>query len=233
MDAAYEADQKSPLFAGISETEWKPVLACLAGHRKEYAKGSVIYTEGDEVNEIGLLLSGQIIAVYEDLLGGRSILGTFEAGQLVGDAYSCASEHRMLAGLTAKTNCSILFLDTERVLHVCPENCAGHRKLTENLIHILADKYVALSRKVIHLSGRTTRRKLLSYLSEQRQEAGGNPFPVPFNRQELADYLFTERSGLSTEWNLLLREGLLTEKDGLYSLKITPCAGSDCGEKKK
>ena len=83
---------------------------------------------------------------------------------------------------------------------------------------------------MIHLSGRTTYRKLLSYLSEQMRLAGGNPFTIPFNRQELADYLFVDRTGLSVQWSNLKAQGILSEKNGLYSLNITPCDGADCAE---
>ena len=100
----------------------------------------------------------------------------------------------------------------------------------EDLLRILADKYVAISRKMVHLSGRTTRRKLLSYLSEQMRLSGGNPFTIPFNRQELADYLFIDRTGLSAEWSKLRQQGLLTEEKGTVSLNAVPCEGADCAE---
>ena len=109
---------------------------------------------------------------------------------------------------------------SKRFFHVCAGAKEYREKLSENLIHILAQKYVDLGCKVIHLSGRSTRRKLLSYLSEQFRFSEGKPFSIPFSQQELADYLFIERSGLSTELNRLKKEGILISSGGKFSLRV-------------
>lgn len=130
----------------------------------------------------------------------------------------------------AQVDSEVLLIDIQLILHTCAQACKQHQHLSENLVHVLAEKYVTLNQKLIHLSGRTTRRKLLSYFSEQVKLSNSNSFTIPFNQQELADYLFIERSGLSTEINKLKKEGVLRFEDGLFSLHITPCAGYDCDD---
>jgi len=217
----------SPLFAGVTAAELPPLLQCLQAQRRAVARGETIFAAGDPADRLGIVLSGRVLTVYADMFGGSSILGAMEAGQLFGDAFSCSAERRMPVSVVAQSDGAVLLIGIERILHACGHLCPPHLRLTENLVHILADKYLAQSRKMIHLSGRSTRRKLLSYLSGQMREAGG-PFTVPLNRQELADYLFVDRTGLSAEWNRLLREGLLRPEGARFTLSIPPCLGLDC-----
>ena len=226
-----EAARRSPLFAGIADGELEPLLKCLQAQKRAYPRGSLIVSEGETVTQLGIVLSGRVYTVYEDTFGGRSIISTIEPGQNFCDAYACTAGQRTPVSVSAKTDCAVLMIEVSRILRPCGALGEQQRQLLENLVHLLAEKYAAMSRKLIHLSGRTTRRKLLSYLSEQMRLAGRNPFPMPYTQQEIADDLFTDRSGLSTEWNRLKKEGVLSVEGGLLRLNIPPCAGADCGEK--
>ncbi|MEA5050649.1 MAG: Crp/Fnr family transcriptional regulator [Oscillospiraceae bacterium] len=229
MTRETEALLHNPLFRGIDESELVPLLKCLQSQRRLYAKGERILQAGSAANRLGMVISGQVDTVYEDAIGGRSIINSFGPGQLFCDAFSCSSQQVLPVSIVADTDSDVALIGVDRILHACGDEGRRHQLLLmENLVHILADKYVASSRKMVHLSGRTTRRKLLSYLSEQLRLAGGNPFTIPFNRQELADYLFVDRTGLSAEWSKLKRQGLLSEKNGALRLNAPPCDGADC-----
>lgn len=230
MERYIELYRQNPLFAGVEETQLLSLLDCLQAQKRTYPKGALLFSAGTAVTQLGIILSGRINTVYEDLLGGRSIIGSMEAGQLFCDAFSCARNPRLPVSVVAQTDSVVLLIDHSRILHTCSSACRQHQILIENLVQILAEKYVALNRKVIHLSGRSTRRKLLSYLSEQLRISGGKPFVLPFNQQELADYLFIDRSGLSTEWNRMKKDGILELQNDLITLHIPPCAGRDCDE---
>jgi len=220
----------NPLFQGIRPDEMLPLLECLQAQKKSYTKGQRIMSAGSAADRLGIVLSGHVNTIYEDAVGGRSIIGSFVPGQLFCDAFSCSTQQAMPVTVAAEADSTVALIPIELILHTCSKACPQHRRLMENLVHILADKYVAINRKMIHLSGRTTRRKLLSYLSEQMRIAGGNPFTIPFRRQELADYLFVDRTGLSAEWSRLKKEGLLAEDNGKLFLNIAPCEGADCDE---
>lgn len=230
MEHFVELYQKCPLFCGVPQAELLPLLECLQAQKRTFPKSALIFPAGKVLNQLGIVLTGRIDTVYEDLMGGRSIIDTVEAGRLFGEAFACTEDQVLPVSIVAQTESTVLLIDVTRILHTCAASCLQHQLLCENMIHILASEYTAMNRKVIHLSGRTTRRKLLSYLSEQMRLAGGNPFFVPFTQQELADYLFIERSGLSTEWNRLKKDGLLQEESGRYLLHSCPCAGADCTE---
>ena len=218
----------SALFAGVRQDALPGLLACLHAEAHTYARGETIAAKGERLDRMGVVLRGRVSTVYEDAFGGRSILDTVEAGQLFGDVFGCSCSPHSLVAVIAQTDALVLRLDTARVLAPCEQGCTAHTCLPRNMVGILAEKYIAQNRKMIHLCGRTTRRKLLSYLSECMDRAGGNPFPVPFTQQELADYLFLDRSGLSTELNKLKKEGLLRSENGQFSLQVSSCVGYDC-----
>lgn len=220
--------QNNPLFRGISKEDLLPLLECLQAKKRVFPKGSVIFAKGEVAHHLGIVLTGRVNTVYDDILGGHSIIGSMDPGQLFCEAFACTTSQSLPVSAVAQVESSVLLIDIDLILHSCSAASKQHQQLIENLIHLLAEKYVSINQKLIHLSGRTTRRKLLSYLSEQMRLSGGGPFAIPFNQQELADYLFIDRSGLSTEWNKLKKEGLLLSENGRYILRITPCSGCDC-----
>lgn len=211
---------KNELFTGIEEEQLLPLLECLQAKKEHFRKGTLLFSAEDRVTKTGIVLSGRINTVYEDIFGGRSIIDVMESGRLFCDAFSCTHLQRLPLHVVAQTECDVLLIESEKLLNSCTKACIFHQRLLQNLIRILAEKYAALNRKIIYLSGRSTRQKLLSYLAEQSRLSKGKPFPISFTQQELADYLFAERSGLSTELNKLKKEGLLTSKNGLYMLHV-------------
>ena len=114
--------------------------------------------------------------------------------------------------------CAILFLDAARLLTSCSNACTHHAKLIRNLLQISAHKNLTLSRRILHTSSKSIRGRLLSYLSEQAKQSGSYQFTIPFNRQQLADYLGVDRSAMSNELSKLQREGLLTFEKNRFSL---------------
>lgn len=209
---------ENKLFEHVEKNEVIPLLTCMQAQKKNYRRRDWIFVEGEKSFQLGIILSGRINTVYEDPFGGRNIMDTMNEGQIFCDAFSCSTDQRMPVGVMAQTDCSVLLIDVQRILHTCTHCCRRHQQLGENLIHILADKYMSMGQKMIHLSERTTRRKLLSYMAEQMRLAGGGQFKKPFNQQELADYLFVDRTGLSAEWNKLRRQGILKVEDHMCSL---------------
>ena len=117
---------------------------------------------------------------------------------------------KVMISVVAAEACDILFLDVGRMLQVCPNSCGFHNKLIRNLLSIASQKNLTLSRRIFHTSSKTIRGRLLSYLSFQSVKHGSREFEIPFNRQQLADYLSVDRSAMSNELSKMQREGLLT-----------------------
>lgn len=197
------------LFEGIAVHEQQALLKCLSGQARGYAKGEWIWHEGERATQVGVVLSGGVQVVREDFWGNRAILAHLEPGGLFGEAFSCAQIERLPVSVLASESSQVLLIDIRKLGVSCASACSFHARLIQNMLRVLASKNVALTQKIGHLTKRTTREKLLSYLSERAQQAGGSTFELPFNRQELADYLSVDRSALSSELGRMRDEGLL------------------------
>ena len=164
------------------------------------------------------MLSGEIHLVKEDFWGNRSLVSRVGPGGLVGEVYACLPYQRLTVGVQAAADSCMLFLQAERIFSPCQSACGFHQRLIRNLAAVLAGKNRMLMEKMEHLTQRTTREKLLSYLSAESQRQGRANFTIPFNRQQLADYLSVERSALSAELGRLRDEGVLTFHKSEFTL---------------
>lgn len=200
---------QTKLFSGMTEEEISAMLSCLSAVTKTYAKGEYIFRSGECISSMALLLSGCAHIQQEDYWGNLSILSEVSQGEIFGEVYACLGSEEMRNNVVAVQSSTVLFLDINRVLTVCPSACEFHSRLIQNLLSVLAQKNLILTRKITHMSQRTTREKLLSYLSEQSAKAGSAVFDIPFNRQQLADYLSVDRSAMSAELGRMRDEGLL------------------------
>ncbi len=186
------------------------MLTCLQARERAFRKDELIYRAGDRAAALGLVLEGSVLIENDDVWGNRSVLDRVELGQIFAETYACVPGERMMVNVRAAQAVRILFLDVGKVLAVCSEACSCHQKLIRNLLFISAQKNLNLSRRIFHTSAKTIRGRLLSYLSWQSVQAGSRTFEIPFNRQQLADYLEVDRSALSNELSKMQKEGLLT-----------------------
>ncbi|NLZ38191.1 MAG: Crp/Fnr family transcriptional regulator [Firmicutes bacterium] len=212
------AIKKSPLFYGIDENELLSMLACLSAIRKSYDKNEYIYRAGEAVTTVGIVCCGSVQVIKEDFWGNRAIISQLTTGDSFGEAFSCAQVGLISVSVVAAEQAEVLLLDYKKIITTCSSNCTFHSHLIQNMLKILANKNIELTQKVEHMSKRTTREKLLSYLSAEAMKRGSNVFEIPFNRQELADYLSVDRSAMCNELSKLRAEGLLSYKRNHFEL---------------
>ena len=205
----YKFLSKTLLFRGNTEEEIKAMLSCLGAEQKHDIKGSTVYHAGEPVDAIGLVLSGRVQIENDDHWGNKSLLDSVGEGMIFAETYACIPGEPMQVSVTASENSEILFLNAARVLQTCPGACEYHGRLIRNLLTISAQKNLILSRRIFHTSPKSIRGRLLSYLSFQASSQGSSEFTIPFNRQQLADYLSVDRSALSNELGKMQKDGLL------------------------
>ena len=196
------------------------MLCCLRAEKKDFPKETFILRAGDTSDSIGLVLSGTVLIVQEDIWGNRNILSKAGSGQTFAAAYACAPGSRLNVSVIAETPVTALFLNVKRVLNVCPSACSHHTRIIRNLLGELAEKDLRFSEKLTHMGQRTTRSKIMSYLSAEAQRLGTYEFDIPFSRQQLADYLAVERSGLSLELGKMKKDGLIDYRKNHFVLTV-------------
>lgn len=207
------------LFQGIAETEIQDMLKCLSAAKRTYQKGEYIFRRGEPITSVAMLLEGCVHIQKEDYWGNLSILSEISEGELFGEVYACLGGDEILNHAVAVKQSTVLFMDINRILTVCPSACQFHERLVRNLLSVIALKNKVLTQKLEHMSKRTTREKLLSYLSEQSLKCGCASFDIPFNRQQLADFLSVDRSAMSGELCKMRDEGILLFHRNHFVLK--------------
>ena len=200
--------RNAPLFSGIRDEEIGAMLQCLQASEAKYARAVSILRSGEVVESVGLLLEGAVLVVQEDFWGNRNLIARIQPGQLFGESYACSGAP-LGVDVVADSPSRVLWLNVHRVLSVCPNGCAYHSRLIRNLLSVLAEKNLRFKEKLDHMGQRTTREKLLSYLSAEARRQKSSEFDITFNRQQLADYLSVERSAMSAELGKLREEGVL------------------------
>lgn len=200
---------KTVLFQGTRPEDAEAMLKCLEAREKQFQKDETIYYVGDRLSELGLVLSGSVLIENDDLWGNRSILDRIGPGQIFAETYACVPGEKLLVTVTAAEKTEVLFLNVGKILRVCTNACSFHARLIRNLLTLSAQKNLNLSRRIFHTSAKSIRGRLLSYLSWQAVKQGSREFDIPFNRQQLADYLGVDRSAMSAELGKMKREGLI------------------------
>lgn len=199
----------SPLFAGINADERKAVLHCVGYHIGIFQKGDIIAFEEENMKHIGIILSGSVDMIQEDIWGNKTVLLRMRKDEMFGETFACGEDNQSLVTFVVSGGAKILFLPFDRVMRSCTMACAFHHRLIENMVRIIAGKNRDLMRKAEVVSKRTIREKLLAYLSIQAQMQGTRYFELPFGRVELAEYLCVDRSALTRELAKMKDEGLI------------------------
>ena len=203
-----------PLFKNIADDNLLRMLNCLGARVEFFDKKYTVFAEGNPAKFIGIVLSGSVQMTMTDFYGNRSIVAVSEQGEMFSEAFACAEVKNVPLSVIASEPSEIMLIDVSHILHTCENNCGFHQQLIFNLMSNLAQKNIQFHQKLEIISKRSTREKLLAYLSFCEKKAGTQRFEIPFDRQELADFLGVERSGLSSEIGKLKKEGIInTEKN--------------------
>jgi len=214
--------QLSPLFAGIERDEVEKMLGCLGAFERGYGQDEFILSAGDETELIGLVLDGGVHVVREDFWGNRNIISRAVPGQVFGEGYACTPGAKSAVSVITAQPSRILYMNVRRVLTTCSSACRFHAQLIRNLLSVLSRRALELNEKLMYMTQRSTRGKLLAYLSAESRRSGSAEFDIPFDRQQLADYLSVERSAMSAELGRLKREGVLDFKREHFWLREYP-----------
>ena len=206
------------LFAGLNNQDLIAILACLDARVHGVAKNSAVFSEGEQAVYVGIVLSGNVQIVKEDYYGNRSIVAVAEPGELFGETFACAGVDALPVSVVAVQDSQVMLIDCHRITRSCSNACSFHNQLVLNLLQVVASKNLAFNQKLEILSKRTTRDKLMAYLTGQAKLRGSSSFSIPYDRQALADYLGVERSAMSAEISKLRKDGIIDSAKNHFTL---------------
>ena len=212
--------RNSPFFKGLTDNEILSIMNCVNATTISKKRDSYIFRAGDITEVMGLVVSGCVLIIQEDIWGHRNILSKCHAGDFFGEPYAASQRAVLNISVVADEDCEIILLNVKRLLITCPTACEHHQKLIRNLVSVLANKILILNDKITHVGKRTTRDKLLSYLSAESIRHSSLSFDIPFDRQQLADYLCIDRAAMSTEISKLQKEGFIKTNRNHFELTV-------------
>lgn len=218
MNRLIEEMMQSPLFAGIEREDLQPMLHCVGYHVAEFPKGGIIAVEEESIHYIGVILSGAVDMVKEDLWGNKTMLVRMRPGELFGETFACGMDTLSVVSFMAAEESRVLFMPFRRVMHTCTSACMFHHRLVENMVRMIARKNRDLMRKVEVVSKKNLREKILAYLSIQAQQHASHYFEIPLGRVELADYLCADRSALTRELASMKKDGLIDYDRNMFRI---------------
>lgn len=218
MKKYLEVLKKCTLFAGIKEQDLEALMGCLGARVIHCGKKETVIAEGEEATQIGIVLKGSVQVQRVDYFGNRSIVSGAGEGEVFAESFACADVREIPVSVVTNESSDLLLLERDRILHPCCNACGFHQQLIFNLMKDIAGKNLLFHQKLEVTSKRTTREKLMAYLLLQAKRAGKEQFSIPFDRQELADYLEVDRSGLSAEISKLRKEGILECRKNQFKL---------------
>ena len=204
------------MWAGIGYNEFESVANCMQASTREYDKGSIILLSGNRVENIGLIVSGSVKVIKEDADGNIAMLTELSVSDMFGEVFACAGIDHSPVTVQASEKCEIMFFNYKKVVTSCSSSCMFHARLIENMLKIIALRNLLLSQKIEILSKRTTREKLLAFFDAHRNMA--SRFTVPYNREEMAQYLCVDRSAMSYELSRMRGEGLIRYNKNEFEL---------------
>ena len=215
--------KRSAIFDGIGIERLSALFACLGAKRQRLVKGEALMRTGERADRIGVLLSGALSVSTYDLEGRRTIIKRIGPAEIVAAAQSLSGAETMSVDVEADEDSDVLLVKTDRILSPCENACAFHARLVRNLMRALAVKTIELNRKIEILSHRSTQDRLMAYLRSVAQQKGTDEFDIPFDRQQLADFLCVERSALSAEISRLSKLGLIMSRKNHFAVPTRSC----------
>lgn len=208
----------STLFTGIPGDRLPDMLSCLCAHREEYPPQAAVVREGEEVSDVGLVLSGHARSLKMDSFGEPVIISLLEQGSFLGVLLAASRNRKSPVTVQAQEPLSVIFFPAERLIFPCEKACADHSLLLRNFLDSVSEKSLVLNDRIDCLIRRSVRDKVETYLTRVSAEKGSREFTVPLDRNAMANYLNVERSALSRELSRMQADGLIEYRKNSFRL---------------
>ena len=159
----FETVKECTIFKNFSIDEIIEIFSVISFYEKDYKKNDIILAENTKVEYFGIITNGKIALSNFDYFGNRNILNVFEKGDSFAEAL-VSLEIQIPHEVISLTDSSIVWIEYKSL-----SKSLYYQKILNNLLNIISTKNLILNKKLQILSKRTTREKILEYLSNQKK----------------------------------------------------------------
>ncbi len=209
MEEYLEIIKRCILFKGFKEAEIIDFLTKVSAKLSEFKKDEFIIKTNDKPNEFGILIKGSANIQKLDFNGKLNITSNIDVSELFGEAFVYADINKALVSVCCNENSSVILLNKNNISNLAHSDIELFKKFNENMLKCMSKKLVNLNRKIDILTGQNIREKILGYLDSLSEDNKKSTIEIPFNREQLADFLCVNRSSLSRELSKMRDEGII------------------------
>lgn len=213
----YNILKNTRLFSGIDLQEFLSLADALNIHQKTYHKNSLIFAQSSNVHHIYIVLRGKVIIYQENADGSQLLINEISPLDSFGEAIAASNQIAPYWATTLEET-TLCYLDFNHIIQ--PSNNVAHNKLLANTFKVLANKVLQINNRLQIIAQKKIKDKLLFFLNQQKTQQNKNPFTIPYNRQQLADYLLVDRSALSYVLMQLKEQGIIDYHKNKFTLLI-------------
>ncbi len=191
--------QKSRLFEGVKCADFAIILNCLNASIRRFKENSQVYQKYHPIDRIGIIISGGVDFYINKSDGHIDLINRLYSGDGIGEVFACSGAVLKTLEYSCIANSEILFLDVPRA-YTDKCTCAyGEKyKVMENMLKVISEENIFMNKKLLILSQKKLRDKLLMYIQLFKAK-DSKAIWIPFNRQDLANFISADRSAVSRE----------------------------------
>ena len=128
---------QTSVFTGITTDEIRDMLSCLSARETTFTKDEIIFSYGETITGIGIVLEGSVHIVKEDFWGNANLMAECAPGDIFGEAYAINSTEPLEMNIFAASTCRVLFMDVDKNLKVWPHAGAFNNRQVSKLLKIV------------------------------------------------------------------------------------------------
>lgn len=210
--------ENNKLFKGIDKSELEGLIVCLIAKEKNYKKNETLINQGSHIKDIGIVLEGEVQVLKYDVYGSKHIISNIHEGGIFAEVLVSSGITESPVEVIALEDCKILSIPYQNIISTCSMACGKHHQLIFNLLTIFSRKSLKLNEKISYLTCKTTREKIIMYLLNNMNSEDQTRVKIPYNRNQLSEFLSVNRSVLSRELSKMKEEGIIDFKKNEFKI---------------
>lgn len=208
--------KKCELFANFEDAEINKLFDVIEARIVKYSRGQLVAKENTEINELCILLNGNLLEYIVKPSGEREVLRSIVDGDIFGLAQGYNKPNYLGYCVVSALDCSVLYITIESIFN---KTDPINQKLLYNLVKTMSGKILELENNNRYIVIKSMRLKIAKLLYDTYLKYDNLEFNLGMDRNEMAKYLSVSRPSMSREMGRMAELGMFEYKKD--KIKIT------------